>query len=279
MRIGPHTIGICSWSLRCKDYAEMAGLLRTLELSHVQLHLSPLVALSPSERAERVKLLTDAGVIFTAGMVSFPGENYSTISHIRSTGGFVPDAEWPSRREHAIAGARIASELGIKQLSTHVGFVPASSASNYRPIVDRIADVAKEFAKLGVSLTMETGQERARELLQFLNDLNQPNVGINFDPANMILYGAGDPIEAIQTLDGHIRHVHVKDAISSAQPGTAWGSEVPFGKGQVDPEAFLTALAGIAYTGPLVIEREAGNNRTADVQFAIDSLRKAADRV
>src|SRR5438552_2926803 len=82
---------------------------------------------------------------------------------------------------------------------------------------------------------MAAGQEPAEELLEFLHELNAPNVHINFDPANMILYGAGDPIAAVRLLGKHIRHVHVKDATASTRPGVEWGEEVPFGTGQVNP--------------------------------------------
>src|SRR5437762_505575 len=80
-------------------------------------------------------------------------------------------------------------------------------------------------AKHHLSLLMETGQEKAEELLEFLHDLKRDNVFINFDPANMILYGAGEPIAAIKTLGQFIRHVHVKDANPSTKPGVDWGEE------------------------------------------------------
>jgi sugar phosphate isomerase/epimerase len=121
---------------------------------------------------------------------------------------------------------------------------------------------------------METGQEPAGELLEFLHDLKRDNVGINFDPANMILYGAGDPIAAIKTLGRFIRHVHVKDATASSKPGAEWGEEVPFGTGQVGADRFIEALHGVEYRGPLCIEREAGNQRLADVKFAVETLKR-----
>jgi sugar phosphate isomerase/epimerase len=126
-----------------------------------------------------------------------------------------------------------------------------------------------------MDLLMETGQESAPELLQFLNDLRCKNVKVNFDPANMILYGAGDPIEAIGILGRHIAHVHVKDATMSKQPSVDWGAEVPFGAGQVPAKDFLRALHDVGYRGPLVIEREAGATRMADIAFAIETLKSA----
>ena len=109
--------------------------------------------------------------------------------------------------------------------------------------------MADLFGGIGWRLLMETGQEKAEELLEFLHDLKRANVFINFDPANMILYGAGDPIAAIKTLGQFIRHVHVKDATGSAKPGVEWGEEVPFGTGQVNPKAFIEALHGVGTGG------------------------------
>src|SRR3954464_10637334 len=142
-------------------------------------------------------------------------------------------------------------------------------------MMTRVHEIASSLAEDGLELLMETGQEEDAELLQFLNDLALRNVHINFDPANMILYGAGDPIEAVETLGRHIRHVHIKDGTLSKQPGVTWGEEVPFGQGQVGPKLFFSALHDVGYTGPLVIEREAGNNRLTDVKTAIEAIRGA----
>jgi len=100
---------------------------------------------------------------------------------------------------------------------------------------------------------------------------------VNFDPANMILYGAGEPVEAIHVLGRHIRHVHVKDAIASDQPSVTWGKEVAFGTGEVPVDAFLEALKSVGYRGPLVIEREAGHERFEDIQFAVETIRRSIE--
>ena len=157
-------------------------------------------------------------------------------------------------------------------VSTHIGFVPASNEPAYQTMIGRLREVADLFAQHGLSLAMETGQEAASELLQFLNDVARANVVVNFDPANMLLYGAGNPVDAVRVLGRHVQHVHIKDAICSNQPGTRWGEEVAFGKGQVNAQAFLTTLRSGGYRGPLVIEREAGATRVADVQHAIGVL-------
>ena len=105
-------------------------------------------------------------------------------------------------------------------------------------------------------MLLETGQEPAEVLLRFLSDVERENLFINFDPANMILYGVGEPLPALAKLGKYVRSVHCKDARWSAQPGVTWGQETALGEGDVDFSAFLTTLNRIGYRGPLTIERE-----------------------
>lgn len=277
MNIGPHVLAVCSWSLKPTSMAELVAKVKELGLAHVQLGLLRLIQLDDKRKHEELGHLRASGIALTGGMIAFPGEDYSTIAAIRRTGGFIPDDEWPLRRRLAKESARLARELGVGSITTHVGFVPTPGDPGYSTIRDRVREVASDLAHFDVDLLMETGQEPAAELLEFLHDLAAPNVHINFDPANMILYGAGDPIAAIATLGPHIRHVHAKDATPSPHPGQEWGQEVPLGSGQVDPAAFLTALRAAGYTGPLALEREAGTDRLADLRTGIHCLQSAAD--
>lgn len=276
MNIGGHTIGVCSWSLHPKDTADLVTQVKQAGLSHVQLGIAGLSVLGDKKKLHELDHLKSAGISITGGMVGFAGEDYSTIANIRRTGGFVPDADWSSRKSITQQAAALARDLGLPHISAHVGFVPPRGQGNYNIVRDRIREIADLFARHNLSLLMETGQEKAEELLEFLHDLQRDNVFINFDPANMILYGAGEPIPAIKTLGKFIRHVHVKDATASSKPGEEWGAEVPFGTGQVGAARFLQALKGVGYTGPLCIEREAGNQRLIDVQAAVEALRTAA---
>jgi L-ribulose-5-phosphate 3-epimerase len=273
MRIGPHDIGVCSWSLQHQGIAQLVELTKQLGLEHVQLALAPIVMLDDKRKFQELGHLKRSGLTLTAGMINFPGEDYATIEHIRRTGGYVPDDEWPVRKQLSVQAAQLAAELAITKLSTHIGFVPPEGEPGYDAIKNRVRRIAEVFKGHDIDLLLETGQERADELLAFLHDVQAPNVFINFDPANMILYGLGDPIAAVHTLAPFIRHVHVKDATPSSKPGQEWGEEVPFGDGQVGPKRFLEALKAINYTGPLVIEREAGDDRMGDVRKAVAALR------
>lgn len=277
MNLLGHNIGVCSWSLRPDGMADLVERVKSLGLSHVQLALGELTTLSAEDRDRELGILRDSGLTVTATMIGFVGEDYSSIASIRRTGGLVPDELWDERRQRVLDAATITAALGVKLISTHVGFIPAPNDANYESMVGRIRGLAAPLAEQGIDLLMETGQETASELLQFLNNLRCKNFGVNFDPANMLLYGSGDPIDAIATLGRHIRHVHVKDAVKSKKPGVEWGDEVPFGDGEVPHGAFIGAIKAANYAGPLVIEREAGPDRMDDVRYAIETLQELED--
>jgi sugar phosphate isomerase/epimerase len=256
MKVRSHDIGVCSWSLRPTGTADLLDKLRALDIDHVHLALAPLLEVDDGAREQELHLLRNSGVKITAGMIRFNGEDYSTLISIRKTGGLIPDTNWPQRKDFALRAGRLAGAMGITGLSLHAGFLPQSNDPGYAPALARICEIAEPLASLGVSLFLETGQETANELLQFLNDLRCQNVKCSFDPANMLMYGSGDPLESVATIGRHIRHVHIKDAISSDQPGTKWGKEADLGRGQVPILQILDALNDVGYTGPLVIEQE-----------------------
>jgi sugar phosphate isomerase/epimerase len=118
---------------------------------------------------------------------------------------------------------------------------------------------------------METGQETAEDLAAFMRQINHDALGVNFDPANMILYDKGDPIEALKLLAPWIKHVHIKDAVKAEVKGN-WGTEVPWGEGQVGADRFMETLTSISYNGAVAVEREAGEKRIEDIKSAIAKL-------
>jgi sugar phosphate isomerase/epimerase len=146
----------------------------------------------------------------------------------------------------------------------HAGFLPHEAEDPERAkLLGRLRELADVFADKRVKLGLETGQESAPTLASVLTELDHPNVGVNFDPANMILYGMGDPLEAIRVLASSVVQIHVKDATPTETPGT-WGAEVPVGSGAVPwPDFFQAARSCPAEA--LVIEREAGATREEDI--------------
>ena len=266
-------IGVCSWSLKPADPQELARQVKAIGIDRVQLALSPMVT-DPGTWASAIDVLRGAGIEVVSGMFSPIGEDYSTLDTIRATGGIVPDEHWEANLAMATQIAAIAKRENITAVTFHAGFVPHDNADpNYAKLRDRLVTLANVFADAGRELLLETGQETADDLTKFLDAVDRPNVGVNFDPANMILYGKGDPIEAVSKLIARVKNVHIKDATASAKPGE-WGAEVPAGTGEVDWKRFFKVLNDAPYTGYLVIEREAGNDRPGDIVKAREMVLK-----
>ena len=156
------------------------------------------------------------------------------------------------------------------------------AADGYSDIVDVTRKLCDHCDNNHQFLHLETGQETAAGLLEFINQVDRANLKINFDPANMILYGTGEPIEALRQVGAHVRSVHCKDANWSDQPGETWGEEVALGSGQVGMEAYLKTLQEIGYTGPLTIEREIPSDpdrQKTEIGGAIDLLARLRSEI
>ena len=208
---------------------------------------------------------------------SYQGEDYGDIELVQQTVGLVPPATRRERLMRTKQVADIAADLGISSVACHIGFVPADHASaDYQKIRDVVRDICDHLARAKQTFALETGQEAADELLHFLEDVERPNVRVNFDPANMVLYGTGDPIEALRLLGSYVVSVHCKDGVwpSPERPGTL-GEEHRLGDGAVDFKQFLATLKDISYTGILSIEREELNqiHRIADIHHAVSFLK------
>jgi sugar phosphate isomerase/epimerase len=267
-------LAVCSWSLQAANPRELAAKLVSTGISRVQLALDPLRE-NPAVWGDAEAVLKQAGITIISGMFGCVGEDYSTLDTIRATGGIAPDETWEQNLENIRATVALATALGLKLVTFHAGFVPHDPADpGFAKMVGRLAAVAEIFAEAEMEVGLETGQETAAGLAALLEALKKPEVVVNFDPANMLLYGKGDPIEAVRVLARWIRQVHVKDANPTAVPGT-WGEEVAAGTGQVDWPAFFTTLADVGFTGDIVIEREAGDQRVADIRTAREVVLKS----
>jgi sugar phosphate isomerase/epimerase len=212
--------------------------------------------------------------IISATMIDFPQEDYTTLDSIKVTGGVGPDEYWEQNQELFLGATDVTVKLGVKYLSMHAGFIDESDVSYSEIFYERITSLADAAGEKDIMLLLETGQETAKELRTFLEELDHPSIGVNFDPANMILYDKGNPIEAVKILAPWVKHIHIKDANRTTKPGT-WGAEVPWGNGQVQSEAFLKTLGEIGFEGTLAIEREAGDDRFGDVKLAAERLSSA----
>lgn len=221
-----------------------------------------------------------SGLTLTGAMLGFPGEDYTTPQTIKTTGGFGNPADRPERLDRLKWALERTRALGLTDLMLHAGFLPEVGDPDRSAMLDTLAQAATLATDQGVTLAFETGQETADLLRQTLDDLKCPNLKINFDPANMLLYDMGDPIRAVEILGPDIRSVHVKDARRPKVAGQ-WGEEVPLGEGEVDIRKFVAALKKVGYAGPLVIEREVGDQsgRIRDVAHGLQFLRDCLSEV
>jgi L-ribulose-5-phosphate 3-epimerase len=267
-------VGVCSWSLKPENPADLVRKVQELGLTQVQIALGPLR--DGRWKSAELRNATDkAKLSFVSGMMAMQGEDYSTLESIKTTGGVRADKHWKQNLENMRAEAALARELGLPLVTFHAGFLPESRSDPERTkMIERLRQIADVFGESGIKLGLETGQESAETLLEVLARLDRSNVGVNFDPANMILYGKGEPVAALKRLGRHVRQVHVKDARASVKKGR-WGTEVAVGTGEVEWPSFLALVRALPQTVDLVIEREAGDQRAADIRKARELVEKA----
>jgi len=265
-------ISVCSWSL-ANDFDTLRSLAEQTGPFLLHLALSDALKGGGEDYLAGVKA---AGLGISATMIDFAHEDYSTLDSIKITGGIVPDEHWPDDEKTVLAAIDLTEKLGVKFLSLHFGFIDPDNPAAESKLAERTGTIADYAGQRNITILMETGQETAGQLKHFLETLNHPALAVNFDPANMLLYDKGDPIEAVKTLARWIKHVHIKDATRTQTPGT-WGAEVPWSAGQVNTADFLNALKQIGYTGVLAVEREAGDDRLADIKSAIEKLKNFAE--
>ena len=267
-------IGVCSWSLQVTSVPELQGFLDRLGIDVVQLACGDPHHASWDEGDDLPAAALAANFRVSGTMLGFPGEDYATPQAIERTGGFGDPATRPERLDRLKWALARTVALGVADITLHAGYIPPVGAPARRAFLDTLTQVGTLAADAGVTVAFETGQESAALLRRTLDDLACPNLRVNFDPANMLLYDQDDPLRAVELLAPDIRSVHVKDANRPTTPGT-WGTEVPLGQGQTDTAAFVRTLKRVGYRGPLCIEREVGTQaeRFADIEHGVRVLR------
>lgn len=266
-----------------------AGLGVKLEVAHalgvptIQLHAPAPATRTPAHAEAFLARLRELGITLTAVFGGFEGESYADIPTVSRTVGLVPPETRAARTAEMKEIADFARLLGCHVVALHLGFVPHDAHDPlYAEVLEVTRDLCDHCARNGQALHLETGQETADALLQFIGDVKRDNLFINFDPANMILYGTGEPLEALRKVGKYVRSVHCKDGKWAAKPGVEWGQEVPLGQGDVGMEGYLRTLAEIGYTGPLTIEREIPQDperQKAEIGHAIGLLSQLKQRL
>lgn len=220
-----------------------------------------LVSWSPElwtqEEADKIgAMLKQTGITVTAFWCGWEGPKVWDFRQGPETLGIVPQAYRWARVKNLLAGAEFAGKLGLSDIVTHAGYIPESpSDNNYAGVISALHHVASEYLKQGFNLLFETGQETPVTLLRCIQDVGLPNLYINLDPANLIMYGKANPVDALDVFGSLVRGVHAKDGLYPTD-GHFLGKEVKVGDGKVDFPALLQKLKSLGYNGSLTIERE-----------------------
>ena len=254
---------------------------KELAIPTVQLHAPSAAARGEADAATFMAALDDADILLTCVFAGFEGETYESIPAAARTVGLVPRDTREARAAELCAISDYAELLRSPAVGLHVGFVPHDRAGeDYKDLVSVVARCCDHAAENGQTVNLETGQESASQLLDFLSDVNRENLGVNFDPANLLLYGTDEVLPALRQVGDFVKSVHCKDARRAPESvrGKEWGEEVPLGEGEVGMTDYVRTLYEIGYRGPLTIEREIPEDRAkqkADVATALRVLEAA----
>ncbi len=209
-------------------------------------------------------------------------------------GNFMNAARNPGHIERSKRIVDLALDLGTTIITTHIGSIPDDDrAADYHTLQDACRELGRHACDQGASFAIETGPETATALRRFLDALEVGGIGVNLDPANLLMVCRDDPVAAVDTLAPYLVHTHAKDGrnLKPCDPAEVYAAfvdgnypdleqalggapfvECPLGEGDVDWDAYLAALTRIGYTGFLTIEREEGANRVADIAAGIAFL-------
>lgn len=232
--------------------------------------------ITPAGRKEFLRKVKDRGLIFSA----LCGD----LGH-----GFGDAKKNPALVEESKRIVDIALEMETNVITTHIGVVPPdANHPRYKIMQDACGELAEYADQMGARFAVETGPETALVLKGFLDSLHSRGVSVNLDPANLIMVTGDDPVQAVHTLKDYIVHTHAKDGrkLRDADPEAVYGLregdviisgpsfiELPLGDGDVPFPAYLKALSDIGYKGFLTIEREVGENPSADIERSVQFLK------
>ena len=229
--------------------------------------------------ARRLKArAADAGVRLTAIWTGYSGPRAWNFTRGPVTLGLVPVAYRDLRVRELKRGAEFAAEAGAPAIITHCGFLPENMTDpEFEGVAAAIDDVARRCRELGLGFWFETGQETPVTLLRFIEEIGLDNLGVNLDPANLVMYGKGSPLDAVAVFGKYVRAIHAKDG-NPPSNGRNLGPEVKVGTGAVRYPEFLPALLDCGFRGDLTIEREiSGEEQSRDIRDTVTYLDSLLD--
>jgi L-ribulose-5-phosphate 3-epimerase len=214
-----------------------------------------------------------SGLVISALWAGWTGPAVWDFIKGPATLGIVP----PAHRAHRVAELKsagaFAKALGVPAVITHLGFIPENPTEPlFGDVVAAVREIALHMKSLGLQFWFETGQETPVTLLRLIRAVGTGNLGLNLDPANLILYGKASPVDALSVFGSHVKNVHAKDGMYPTDPDLL-GAEVRIGDGAVQWPALVKKLEGLGYRGPYTIEREvSGEAQKRDIAYAVRYL-------
>lgn len=249
-------LGVVTQIERNKDIPAQFAVISEMGFETCQLHCWDESLLKPDIAEAAARAAGEAGIKITAFWCGWQGPAAWDFYDGPLTLGLIPEAYRARRLETLMRGADFAQRAGIDRLATHVGFVPESPrAPEYPGLVAALAHLADHCAARGQRFLFETGQETPVTLCRVIADVGRDNLGVNLDPANLLMYGKANPVDAVEVLGPYIVEVHAKDGLYPSD-GRSLGPEVPLGQGMVDFPRLIGKLIENGYSGSLTIERE-----------------------
>ena len=229
---------------------------------------------TPEQLRRTRELLDRHGIRLSSFWAGYPGRVAWNFREGPTTLGIVPPHLRAMRLDALRHWADFAAELGAPAIVTHCGFLPENMTDpEFPPVVEALRDIAGYCRDRGIGFWFETGQETPVTLLRHIVAVGLDNLGINLDPANLLLYGKGSPVDSLDVFGQYVRSIHAKDGCCPSDPYEL-GHETRLGDGLVRYHEFIPKLLRIGFTGDLIIEREiSGEQQRKDILHAADLLR------
>ncbi len=215
---------------------------------------------------EKVKAaMAETGIRITSVFIMYAGHIWDLVDGPRTIG-LVPPDKRGERVVHACHVSNWCREVGINAVTSHIGFIPEDpNDPNYPSFIETMKAFCGYCRDNGQTFAFETGQETAETLKRTIEDIGLDNVGINLDPANLLLYGKSRPLEAVDLIGQYVFNTHCKDGVWP-EPGGKLGVEKPLGEGDAHIRELIPKLYRMGYRGPLTIEREiSGDQQIKDI--------------
>ena len=266
--------------LRCTgqdDPLRALQAVKSLGLDTVQVSRLPDRFYTPEGAREFAALLRTTGLEADSVVIVFAGESYKDRDSVVRTVGFRPLPLIPERLEYSRKCVDFARGIGARLVTFHMGFLPGNPDDPaYRAMLAAVTEIAGYAAGKGITVSLETGQETGEQLAAFLDQVTAARVGVNFDPANLVIYGVDSPSRALARIAPRVTSVHVKDALLPETPG-AMGREVRPGEGRAELNECFRLLRKAGFTGALIVEnyvaRSAGTDPMDEVRRAVAFIR------